>query len=160
MIENQDLNPFIGLRSFETNVSHLFFGREKQIQEVISSLGNSGFTAIIGSSGSGKSSLIKSGIIPSIESGAFKGEGNGWKIGVLNPGYDPINNLSTCLSSGEFINNNSKDVSNILRTSKDGISAVLKDASNENPQNVLLIIDQFEEIFSFAKSNGSKNHFY
>ena len=156
------INPFVGLRSFEDCDSHLFFGRDKQIKNVITNLKNTGFTAILGSSGSGKSSLIKSGIIPSIERGALKGEENGWKIGLLNPGSDPIGNLSTCLSSGGFINNSrdaknsnlEKNVLNVLRTNKGGISAVLKDSSNENPQNVLLIIDQFEEIFTFANNEN------
>jgi WD40 repeat protein/energy-coupling factor transporter ATP-binding protein EcfA2 len=148
------INPFVGLKSFEDCDSHLFFGRDDQIKNVITNLKNTGFTTIIGSSGSGKSSLIKSGIIPSIERGALKGEGNGWKVGLLNPGSDPIANLSACLSSGEFINNNSKNVLNILRTSNHGISAVFKDSSDEDPQNVLLIIDQFEEIFSFANNEN------
>jgi WD40 repeat protein/energy-coupling factor transporter ATP-binding protein EcfA2 len=156
------INPFVGLKSFEDCDSHLFFGRDNQIKNVITNLKNTGFTTIIGSSGSGKSSLIKSGIIPAIERGALKGEGNGWKIGLLNPGSDPIGNLSACLSSGGFINNSrdaknsnlKKNILNILKTSKDGISAVFKDSRNENPQNVLLIIDQFEEIFTFANNEN------
>jgi WD40 repeat protein/energy-coupling factor transporter ATP-binding protein EcfA2 len=155
ILKNQDFNPFIGLRSFDKNESHLFFGREKQIQDVIKILGNSGFITITGSSGSGKSSLIKSGIIPSIESGALNGDVNDWKIGILSPGYDPIGSLATCLSSGDFINNNFKDISNILRTSANGIIDILKGSSNENPQNVVLIIDQFEEIFRF-KTNENR----
>ncbi len=104
------INPFVGLKSFEDCDSHLFFGRDDQIKNVITNLKNTGFTTIIGSSGSGKSSLIKSGIIPSIERGALKGEGNGWKpedqiqIGTseTNIGVERVRDPQRALFSATF----------------------------------------------------------
>ncbi|MEI2711033.1 MAG: hypothetical protein V9E96_18750 [Chitinophagaceae bacterium] len=62
-------NPFPGLRSFEEDEDVLFFGREKQVDELMKKLRMVKFLAVIGSSGSGKSSLVKSGLIPSLHSG-------------------------------------------------------------------------------------------
>ena len=149
-------NPYIGLRPFKENDNHLFFGRDKQIKNIIINLKNTGFTAIIGSSGSGKSSLIRSGLIPALKKGIRKGQGEGWKIGIFKPGYDPIGSLAKSLISLGITNYNSKDTkinnskehtSSILRSHENGISNVLNDFTKENSENILIIIDQFEEIF-------------
>ena len=149
-------NPYVGLRPFKENDNHLFFGRDKQIKDIIINLKNTGFTAIIGSSGSGKSSLIRSGLIPALKKGIRKGQGEGWKIGIFKPGYDPIGSLAKSLISLGITNYNSKDTkinnskehtSSILRSHENGISNVLNDFTKENSENILIIIDQFEEIF-------------
>ncbi|MBN2862367.1 MAG: hypothetical protein JXN62_04335, partial [Bacteroidales bacterium] len=57
-------NPFPGLRPFRPEESDLFFGREKESEEIINKLLTNKFVTVIGASGSGKSSLINSGIIP------------------------------------------------------------------------------------------------
>ena len=156
-------NPYIGLRPFKENENHLFFGRDKQIKDIIINLKNTGFTAIIGSSGSGKSSLIRSGLIPALKKGTRKGQGEGWKIGIFKPGYDPIGSLAKSLISLGITNYNSKDTkinnskehtSSILRSHENGISNVLNDFTKENSENILIIIDQFEEIFSFANNEN------
>lgn len=154
-------NPFVGLRHFNKSEQHLFFGRKKQVKNILTTLSNSGFTAIIGSSGSGKSSLIRSGLIPSIEKGDLIGDGKVWKTGILNPGYDPIGNLTECLFNEGIIDCDSEvteiskfkeHVSDILRTSKNGINDVLTNFSTDKSANILLIIDQFEEVFKFNKN--------
>ena len=90
-------NPFPGLRSFEEEEEYLFFGREKQIDELVSKLGKTRFLAVVGASGSGKSSLVKSGLIPAINSGYLLGSGanSGWRICTIRPGSDPIGNLAS-----------------------------------------------------------------
>ena len=148
-------NPFVGLRSFEDSESHLFFGRDQQIQNVITNLENTGFTAIIGSSGSGKSSLIRSGLIHAIKKTSEKDEEKNWRIGIFKPGYDPISNLSECLCSEEIIGDTKTthldDIQghtlNILRRDDSGISNFLNEFRENSSENILLIIDQFEEIF-------------
>ena len=57
-------NPFPGLRPFEAEEDHLFFGREKEIADLVRRLGSHRFLSVIGTSGSGKSSLVRSGLIP------------------------------------------------------------------------------------------------
>jgi excinuclease UvrABC ATPase subunit len=86
-------NPFPGLRAFEEDEDILFFGREKQIDELVKKLRTTRLIAVIGSSGSGKSSLIKSGLIPNLQSGFMSGAGSNWRICSFRPGSDPIKNL-------------------------------------------------------------------
>ena len=59
-------NPFPGIRSYEIHEDDLFFGREAQVRELIDKLSHTRFLAIVGSSGCGKSSLIKAGVIPAL----------------------------------------------------------------------------------------------
>ena len=72
-------NPFPGLRPFETDEYNLFFGREGQSDELLARLGRTRFLAVVGTSGSGKSSLIRAGLIPAIYGGLMPGAGSGWR---------------------------------------------------------------------------------
>jgi energy-coupling factor transporter ATP-binding protein EcfA2 len=73
------MNPFPGLRPFEPDEDHLFFGREKQIDEVLRKLRTNRFLLVTGTSGSGKSSLLRSGLIPSLYSGLMANTGSNWR---------------------------------------------------------------------------------
>src|SRR5438552_136578 len=87
------INPFVGLRAFEENEDYLFFGRSAEINDLLKKFGESRFLSVIGSSGSGKSSLVKSGLLPAIYSG-FLSPGTNWRVVVFRPGNDPIGNMS------------------------------------------------------------------
>ena len=73
-------NPFPGLRPFEPDEDHLFFGREREIDDLLHRLGSHRFLAVVGSSGSGKSSLVRSGLIPSLHGGFISKGGSSWRI--------------------------------------------------------------------------------
>jgi ABC-type Mn2+/Zn2+ transport system ATPase subunit len=64
-------NPYPGLRTFEKDDAHLFFGREKQVQELVALLARHRFLAVVGVSGSGKSSPVKAGLPPALHLGAM-----------------------------------------------------------------------------------------
>ena len=96
-------NPFPGLRPFETDEYNLFFGREGQSDELLARLGRTRFLAVVGTSGSGKSSLIRAGLIPAIYGGLMSGAGSSWRIAVMRPGHDPVGNLAQALSLDEVL---------------------------------------------------------
>src|SRR6478752_8123359 len=96
-------NPFPGLRPFEPDEDHLFFGREREIDELLRRLRTARFVAVVGTSGSGKSSLVRSGLIPALESGFMAGAGSSWRIAVLRPGEDPIGHLADAASRPELL---------------------------------------------------------
>src|SRR5215204_6344695 len=87
-------NPFPGLRPFETDEYRLFFGREGQSDELITRLQRTHFLAIVGTSGSGKSSLVRAGLLPALRGGLMAGAGSGWRITIMRPGNNPIGNLA------------------------------------------------------------------
>src|ERR1017187_10173428 len=87
-------NPFPGLRPCEPSESDLFFGRDEQIDELMARLKRSRFVAVVGTSGSGKSSLVSAGLIPALERGYLSGAGAEWRVATLRPGGDPIAELA------------------------------------------------------------------
>ncbi len=158
--ENVLVNPFPGLRAFEEEEDILFFGREKQIDELLRKLRTSRFLAIIGSSGSGKSSLVKSGLLPSLHSGLMSGVGSQWKIALFRPGNDPIGQLNEALckngilrdnQSAEELQTNIAINESILRRSNLGLIESYKQSGLDKKNNLLILVDQFEELFRFSK---------
>ncbi len=163
MTSQEYYNPFPGLRSFEEEEEYLFFGREKQIDELIHKLSKTRFLAVIGASGSGKSSLVKSGLLPSLHSGYLVEAGSGWRICTFRPGSDPIGNLSIALCSEEILgvdeeNQTSPEIiESILRRNDKGIGNVIQQLSADTKQNILIVVDQFEELFRFSKYEKTEN---
>src|SRR5439155_27225504 len=86
-------NPFPGLRPFETHESHLFFGRDQPIAELVARLARYRFLAVIGVSGSGKSSLVRAGLIPALERGYLIDTGLRWRIVITRPSGEPFERL-------------------------------------------------------------------
>ncbi|MES2328681.1 MAG: hypothetical protein V4539_03695 [Bacteroidota bacterium] len=164
--ESSIINPFPGLRAFEEDEDILFFGREKQVDELLTKLRTTRFLAVIGSSGSGKSSLIKSGLIPSLHSGFMSGAGSLWRICSFRPGNDPIHNMAEGLSQPNVLYTNlqSEDEiatyisinESILRRSSTGLAAAYKQSGIDPKQNLLVLVDQFEELFRFSKYEKSE----
>ncbi len=151
-------NPFPGLRPFEVEESHLFFGREGQSDEVVYKLINNRFVAIMGSSGSGKSSLMNCGVIPKLYSGLFGHMEKDWEVMIAKPGTSPVENLAECVVA---LDPNFKDAvsedksfqkilaSTILRSSSLGLVDLISNSNHLKNKNIFLLIDQFEELFRF-----------
>lgn len=148
-------NPFPGIRSFEIEESRLFFGREKQINDLFEILINKHFVALTGSSGSGKSSLIKAGLIPKLLE-----TDNNWLYSVFRPGNAPIRNFANSLSIAlrEEINikNRNSTANNIERSIRESFENFLHLIEENKIENKLFIyVDQFEEIFRFKQSENT-----
>ncbi|MFC2124284.1 hypothetical protein ACFLU5_05695 [Bacteroidota bacterium] len=162
------LNPFPGLRAFGFEESHLFFGREGQSDDILHKLSSNRFAAVIGSSGSGKSSLMYCGLIPVLYGGFMaRGTGTKWMVISSRPGNAPIENLADAvleqspgfndLNEGERILE--RTVSKIiLQSSSMGLVDILNPIiqSKGEPQNILVMIDQFEELFRFLKAENDE----
>ncbi len=157
-------NPFPGLRPFEAKESALFFGRETHTSEILRKLETYRFVSIVGNSGSGKSSLVKAGVLPDL----INSDGN-WEICTLRPGNSPIDQLAESLSSLESNRNNGSplgidSIKALLVKSKLGLIQILRTQLKKGNQ-LLILVDQFEELFRFHKLEGdnksyeSANHF-
>jgi energy-coupling factor transporter ATP-binding protein EcfA2/predicted nucleic acid-binding Zn-ribbon protein len=96
-------NPYPGLRPFEADQAHLFFGREEQCDDLLTRLARHRFVAVVGSSGSGKSSLVRAGLLPSLYGGFPVATGSTWKIALMRPGIAPIDNLASALNSPDAL---------------------------------------------------------
>lgn len=155
--QEEYFNPFPGLRSFEEEEEFLFFGREKHIDELLKKLRTNRFLAVIGASGSGKSSLVKSGLLPSLHSGFMSGAGSNWKIVTFRPGSDPIGNFCEALSEPGLLYPEEADmpyqqiINSTLRRSQMGLVEAVKQSAITPEQNMLVVVDQFEELFRFSR---------
>ena len=156
--------PFPGLRPFKTSEFQLFKGRGDQTEELINRLQKNNLLAVIGSSGTGKSSLVRAGLIPQLLGGYLHQAGNKWHIAICRPGKNPIENLAIALSS---VKSKSKDRADIVRDFKlteppltnsvygllDVNEMLNSDKTGEEKHNLLVIVDQFEELFRFQRKD-------
>lgn len=159
-MQSDVLNPFPGLRSFQTNEEYLFFGREGQSEEILGRLRANRFLAVIGTSGSGKSSLIQAGLLPYLYGGFMAGAGSHWRVATLRPGNDPIGNLAAALNDPGVIGAQGEPEEEFprsrmflevtLRRSGLGLIEAVRLARLPDREHVLIIVDQFEELFRFA----------
>ncbi|HZE68511.1 MAG TPA: hypothetical protein VE135_03165 [Pyrinomonadaceae bacterium] len=152
-------NPFPGLRPFESNEEHLFFGRDGQSDELLRRLRRNRFLAVLGTSGSGKSSLVRAGLLPSLYGGMMTQAGSGWRVALFRPGHDPIGNLARALSSRSVFGASEEDrevqrtiTEATLRRSALGLVETTRQARMPAHENLLVVVDQFEEIFRFRRT--------
>jgi tetratricopeptide (TPR) repeat protein len=157
-------NPFPGLRPFEADEDHLFFGREKEIDELLRRLRLCRFLSIIGTSGSGKSSLVRSGLIPSLYGGFMVNTSPGWRIAIMRPGEDPVRHLAAALNSpdvigatGELEGTNSVLLEATLQRGTRGLVEAVRQARALSGDNLLIVVDQFEELFRFRRNSQLEN---
>ena len=149
--------PFPGLRPFRIEESHLFFGREGQSEDVLAKLAKNKFVAVIGASGSGKSSLMYCGLVPILYGGFITEAGSRWRIVTTRPGNSPVENLANALqeiSPGQKEDQElQKSVSQaVLMRSSKGLAECIKQLKLPPNENVLLLVDQFEELFRYKAS--------
>ena len=141
------IKPFTGLRSFNNTESSIFFGRERQVSEVNNLLSEKKFIAITGPSGVGKSSLIMAGII----SAYVKNNPKNTEFFTFQPGEDPLGNFISAIKPLV----NSVGLDNEVYTNPDVIANYLYNYVNTHNKSVLIVIDQFEEIFRFSSLNDT-----
>lgn len=152
-------NPFPGLRPFREDEEPLF-GREAHVDTMVDKLGAQGFLAVVGSSGSGKSSLVSCGLIPALHRGLLARTGSGWRVASCRPGNQPITALAEALAQPAVLPQPSEADSGFrpaelveatLRMGKRGLLEAYREAQpllTERP-NLLVVVDQFEELFRY-----------
>jgi WD40 repeat protein/energy-coupling factor transporter ATP-binding protein EcfA2 len=158
MRDFKDLNPFPGLRPFETDDADFFFGRERESEEILGKLLNNRFVTVIGASGSGKSSLVNCGVLPKIRDLNSK-ESTKWKIISFRPGNDPYGNLADALSEDISIVQAKIERDAILSDLKgkpEDISATINKYIVKSDEKILFVVDQFEELLRNRSAGKSE----
>jgi WD40 repeat protein/energy-coupling factor transporter ATP-binding protein EcfA2 len=151
--------PFPGLRPFEFEDNAFFFGREDQVSALYRLLNRNRFIAVVGSSGSGKSSLVKAGLLPLIQQESDEADGRTWCRVTLHPGDAPMAALENALGAlaAAQVDESEEDrqirrerIGFALRRSSFGLANALDEIPNLSDKSILLVVDQFEEIFRYA----------
>ena len=158
-------NPFPGLRPFREDEEPLFFGREAHVDSMVDSLGAQGFLAVVGSSGSGKSSLVSCGLIPALHRGLLARTGSGWRVATCRPGNQPMAALAEALAQPAVLPQPAEDetgfrpaelVAATLAMGKRGLLEAYREAQPllDGRPNLLVVVDQFEELFRYRMLGG------
>jgi serine phosphatase RsbU (regulator of sigma subunit) len=135
-------NPYPGLRPFEANEAHLFFGRDQQISALVTRLERSQFVAVVGVSSSGKSSVVRAGLIPALLRGQIADWTSSWRVVITRPAGAPFANLAEKLREAGL------DPAPLQETSYGLIHTVRQLPKRKN---LLLVVDQFEELFRYKE---------
>ncbi|MBD3883866.1 caspase family protein [Phormidium tenue FACHB-886] len=144
------LNPYRGLASFEEKDSDFFFGKTAQIARLAEVVAHQPLTVVLGASGSGKSSLVKAGLIPALKQGAI-GKEFGQILLPMRPEASPLKSLNRVLLAA-----------NLPAVSLSGaVQKTLADSlkHRKSPHKVLLVIDQFEELVTFRCNDQEQQQF-
>ncbi len=136
-------NPYPGLRPFEADDAEYFFGRDRQVDELLPRLRDHRFVAVLGLSGSGKSSLVRAGLIPALKAGHLTSSGSRWRIALMRPGSDPMVALAAALDQAlgaapDRLANLRKNTNALISDSRMG---------RKPDESLLVVVDQFEELF-------------
>jgi hypothetical protein len=154
-------NPFPGLRSFRSDEDYLFFGRDEQTLELMARLERNRFIAVVGTSGRGKSSLVRCGLLSRLQGGGMVGAGAHWEIAVMHPGGHPLHHLAEALFESGLHDRAREDaLPHLLATlgrSQFGLIEAVRQAALPVGTNFLLVVDQFEEIFRYDEAGEAES---
>jgi WD40 repeat protein/energy-coupling factor transporter ATP-binding protein EcfA2 len=147
--------PFPGLRSYRITEADWFFGREGKSDAMAKKLARGRFLAVVGESGCGKSSLVRAGLLSTLEAGLLTNAGSRWKIVDMQPGGDPIGRLSAALIESGYTEGSSREA---LERDPGALAKVY--AGNKGfSGSLLLLVDQFEELFRYSAHRDEKAGF-
>ncbi len=149
-------NPYKGLRAFKESEADDFHGRDALVEELVEALASSRLVAVVGPSGSGKSSLVRAGLLPALRTGAIEGSTR-WLVAEMFPGTHPFEELEAALirvaaerPSGLF---------DELTSDRRGLARAAKLIVGNHEAQLVLVIDQFEELFSLVTSETNRRLF-
>ena len=146
--------PYPGLRPYDSEEANIFFGREQQTDELLAKLQTHRFIAVTGPSGCGKSSLIKAGLIPALRAGFMLAAGSRWRFCTIRPGQHPISSFAAALATPDVLGDDHEPLGFIdaaLRFGPLGLTQIVKESGEFQSGSLLVLVDQFEEIFRFRE---------
>ena len=149
-------NPYKGLRPFLEADAKDFFGREVFIERLLERLSHPGpssrFIAVVGPSGSGKSSVVRAGLVAAIRRGAIHGS-EAWFVTEMHPGHHPLEELDAALMRVAV-----RPPAGLLGRLESGPRGLLEVADAIVPEGteLLLVVDQFEETFTLTESEDDR----
>ncbi len=156
-----EICPYVGLDAFSETKQAVFFGRERLVEESVSMLVRSRLLAVVGPSGSGKSSLVLAGLLPALKDGALPGSEQ-WRYAPrMVPGSDPLANLARVLYALQREPGMDADGWCAQHAARLAIDPdhLLELVDNAESEPLVLVVDQFEEAFTLCVDNLARSAF-
>ncbi len=154
-----DICPYRGLQAFDEEHAEFFFGRDGDIQRLVEKLKTARFLAVLGPSGSGKSSIVRAGLIPAIRKGALPASDT-WAVRTFTPGARPLTSLAANLTRlypqlavGKTLDELSADERTLHLTTSVAL------ADRPPSEQVVWVVDQFEEVFTLCHDETERAQF-
>ena len=149
-------SPYKGLNRFNAADRDRFYGRDKLIRRILEAINASGLTLVTGASGSGKSSVIRAGVIPELKQSLSS---QAIKDFIFTPSQDPFESLYRCLLSEEKDYQFSESDAQVVLTKKADAIAQVIDRLKDKDERWLWFIDQFEELFTNCGDESIRQNF-
>jgi energy-coupling factor transporter ATP-binding protein EcfA2 len=143
--------PYRGLEAFDKQHAQFFFGRKKVVEDILQKLTQAQFVPIIGASGSGKSSVVRAGLIPQLEN-------NGWRVlDPMKPGIEPLAKLRAAFEPFFQRPKEIQQLYEFIHNHPDGLRSVIQRLPGS--ERFLLVVDQFEEVFTLCPKEEERRRF-
>ncbi|MBM4379835.1 MAG: hypothetical protein FJ086_11115 [Deltaproteobacteria bacterium] len=156
-----DESPYNGLSSFQESDADRFFGRSAEIAALKNRIRDRPLIGIVGPSGTGKSSFVRAGLVPSL-----KRSGEAWETVVIRPGRQPMQSLASIVSphvaTTTSIEESLREQREILQkvTKEPGyVGSVLRARARTEKKNILVFVDQFEELYTLVPDLADRQAF-
>ena len=151
--------PYRGLQTFDEDDARYFFGRSADVSRLLERLQEGRFLAVLGPSGSGKSSLVRAGLVPALRRGGLPGSDT-WPVRVLRPGAEPLKALARELTR---LDPSLDEATTLERLSDDELTlhATVEAAvdAEQGGGRVLFVVDQLEEVFTLCGDDAQRRAF-
>lgn len=153
-----DLNlcPYMGLQAFGEEDAQFFHGRESLTQQLVNKLSSSAFLAVVGASGSGKSSVVHAGLISQLKQGKQLPGSEQWWVKSVRPGANPLQALSWGMVDAGTERERAYQQMELEGMLYEGVEGFVRWLRSRPEPMVILIVDQFEEIFTLAVASDRK----
>jgi serine/threonine protein kinase len=153
--------PYPGLTPFGESDAGRFFGRDREIQQLVAKLRDLPLVGVVGPSGVGKSSFIRAGLLP-----ALRSHGDAWDSLIVRPGRAPLaalaslaHGVSSVSRSSDAPANEQEELLWRLRRQPGALGMILRDRCLSRKSRLLLLVDQFEELFTLVSDEREREAF-
>lgn len=157
-ILEKQICPYKGLESFELKDAQYFYGREELTEELLNKVWSGNFLAVVGASGSGKSSVVKAGLLYEIEQGLKRSGTKNWQILIFRPDQHPFESLARVFKTTELTGELQLKGEELRQRGVDGFVQYVRAIAGS--ERLILLVDQFEECFTLCNDLTEREDFF